>query len=152
MESILKAIGALVIVALLLGCGFVVSGIVNYAERVNTVPGLLEGMVVTLDANSPPVLPEIVVTVIRETAVPSAAIPTVPPAPTIDFAATTDAFMATLEAKPEATPFPPMTSLPLNGPYSPEQVELCRAHKERDVEYRIFSPQFENCEYALGGQ
>lgn len=82
-----------------------------------------------------------------------------PPSPTwttepIDFQATSDAYLNSL---PTQTPVvlvatrPAFETLPPQGPYTPEQIETCRATWEQGLEGQLsmFQQQYELCYSAL---
>lgn len=79
--------------------------------------------------------------------------PTWTPEP-INFQATTDAYLNSL---PTQTPVvlvatrPPFENLPAVGPYSPEQIAVCRATYEQGLEGQLsmFQAQYELCFNAL---
>jgi len=82
--------------------------------------------------------------------------PTWTPEP-IDFQATTDAYLNSL---PTQTPVvlvatrPPFETLPAVGPYSPEQINVCRATYEQGLEGQLsmFQAQYELCFNALNAE
>lgn len=82
--------------------------------------------------------------------------PTWTPEP-INFQATTDAYLNSL---PTQTPVvlvatrPPFETLPAVGPYSPEQINVCRATYEQGLEGQLsmFQAQYELCFNALNAE
>lgn len=96
---------------------------------------------------------------------PVLAFPTNTPAPTwtpepINFQATTDAYLNSLPTPVPPTPVvlvatrPPFETLPAVGPYSPEQINVCRATYEQGLEGQLsmFQAQYELCFNALNAE
>ena len=65
---------------------------------------------------------------------------TVTPAPVIDFQATTESYFASI---PPTRPF--LGDLPTMGPYTPDQLDTCRAVWEQGIQNELISPQHDLC-------
>jgi hypothetical protein len=153
MTKFFAAIGIVGTVVLIVGCGLAALILGNIALDVNRAPVVLENGLATIEAADSRVVivtatSEAGESVAQETAVP------------IDFAATTAAFMAKLEAQPTQTPYPTYTpvklidsrGLPSMGPYTLDQVQQCEAIKANNSLDTLPSPQRELCGQYVGGE
>jgi hypothetical protein len=140
MEKLLAIIGGVVVLAIMAACG--VMGYIGYsvAAGANQVPVLFENTVATLEAPS--------VRIITVEA------PAQPAQPAIIMMETTAVPLATNEPLPTYTPYPTytppptvpsLTSLPFNGPYSPENIAACQAIWAAGAQTSLISPQYELC-------